>query len=121
MLHAYRHTGGLAHAREVFMMFKIRHGSDSTRLARWIVKRNVMSFDWQSKIWVPLFQFNLTTMTLHPELHPIFAALNPVFEAWEMAYWFTQPNRWLADCTPVDTFSVDAKAVLGAACANRFT
>lgn len=90
-------------------------GSDAAKLAHWIFNRSVISFDWESKIWLPLFQFNLVTMVPRPDLHPILAVLNPIFDAWDTAHWFAQPNRWLAERTPADMLAVDALAVLDAA------
>lgn len=120
MLDSYRCSGGLARAQEVFTIFKSHHGTDAATLARWIVKRSVISFDWQSKVWIPLFQFNRIDMSLQPRIAPILSALNPVFTAWELATWFARPNQWLADSTPADMISVDMNAVLDAAYTDRF-
>ncbi|MDO8284194.1 MAG: hypothetical protein Q7T69_04230 [Rhodoferax sp.] len=120
LLDAYRNTGGLARAQEVFTMYRSRHGADVETLARWIVRREVISFDWQSKVWVPLFQFDRTTMTLQPGLNSILAALNPIHGPQEMAAWFAQPSRWLMEQAPADVFGTDPHAVLKAACTDRF-
>lgn len=121
MLDAYRHSGGLARAQEVFALFKARSAQEPVVLARWIVKRNVISFDWQSKVWIPLFQFNRADMTIQTGVVEVLMALNPIFEAWELAYWFAQPNRWLAHGSmPADLICSDAHAVLRAACSDRF-
>lgn len=121
MLDSYRGNGGLARAQEVFTMYKAHHGTDATMLARWIVKRDLISFDWQSCVWVPLFQFDRMHMTLQPGLSNILSALRPVFESWEMAIWFARPNHRLSGRTPGDVVCVNAQAVLMAACADRFT
>ncbi len=121
MLEAYRQSGGLARAQEVFALFKTRSAAEPSVLARWIVKRNVISVDWQSKVWIPLFQFNREDMTLQTGIVEVLMALNPVFESWELAYWFAQPNRWLEDGgKPADLIRTDAHAVLRAACSDRF-
>lgn len=121
MLHAYRQSGGLARAQEVFVQFKTRSANEPSVLARWIVKRSVISFDWQSKVWIPLFQFNRADMTLQTGIVEVLMALNPVFESWELAYWFAQPNRWLENGSkPADLIRTDAHAVLRAACSDRF-
>jgi len=121
MLDSYRGNGGLARAQEVFTMYKAHHGADATMLARWIVKREVISFDWQSCVWVPLFQFDRMHMTLQPGLGNVLSALKPAFEPWEIAIWFAQPNHWLSGRAPGDVVCVNAQAVLMAACADRFT
>jgi len=121
MLDGYRHSGGLARAQEVFTSFKSREGAEPGILARWIVKRSVISFDWQSKVWIPLFQFSLINMELLPGVVEVLTVLNPVFEPWELAYWFAQPSRWLdSGRRPADVIGIDKHAVLRAACADRF-
>lgn len=120
LLDAYRNTGGLARAQEVFTMCRSRNGADAAMLARWIVRREIISFDWQSKVWVPLFQFDRTTMALQPGLNSILAVLNPIHGPQEMAAWFAQPSRWLMDQAPADVFGTDPHAVLKAACTVRF-
>jgi hypothetical protein len=120
MLNAYRGSGGLARAQEVFVLFKLCCRSDVATLARWIVKRKVISFDWQSKIWLPLFQFNRSDMTPQPGLSHVLGELGAVFDPWETANWFAKPNAWIADRTPADTLQRDVSAVLNAARADRF-
>lgn len=120
MLDCYRNTGGLARAQEVFTMFKSHHGADAATLARWIVRREVISFDWQSKVWLPLFQFERASMALKPGLNSVLSALNPLFGAWEMATWFAKPNHCLEGRTPSESLENDAHAVLNAACSDRF-
>lgn len=118
MLDAYRCSGGLARAQEIFTIYKSQNGADVATLARWIVKREVISFDWQSKVWLPLFQFNRVRMAPHAGLQPVLAILNPVFTPWETALWFTHPNPWLDGCTPANSLETGAQSVLHAANAD---
>jgi hypothetical protein len=120
MLVSYRSSGGLARAQEVLALFKRHCGSDLATLARWIVKRKVVGFEWQSDLWLPLFQFNRIDMTPQPGLDPVLAELTSVYDAWELANWFAQANAWLADHTPAETLVLDPTAVLHAARADRF-
>ncbi len=53
-------------------------------------------------------------------LKPILLELISVYDAWELAKWFAQPNAWLADRLPADTLANDPSAVLQAARAERF-
>ncbi len=118
MLDSYRCSGGLARAQEVFTIYRLQNGSDVATLARWIVKREVISFDWQSKVWLPLFQFNRVHMAPHAGLQPVLDILNTVFSPWEIALWFTQGNTWLEGCTPANSLESRAHAVLHAANAD---
>jgi hypothetical protein len=120
MLNSYRATNGLARAQEVFTMYKVHHGNDVAKLARWIVNRAVVTFDWQSKVWVPLFQFDRADMSILPGMNLVLSVLNPFFGPWEMAIWFAQPNRCLQNCTPAQAMRSDPHGVLSAACLDRF-
>jgi hypothetical protein len=53
-------------------------------------------------------------------LKAVLVELVGVYDDWELATWFAQPNPWLADCTPADTLAVAAPEVLSAARAERF-
>jgi hypothetical protein len=115
MMDAYRLTRGLARAQEVFTMYQSCHGSNVVTLAGWIVNRDVISFDWESKIWVPLFQFNRSDMTILPSLSAVLSLLNPILVPWDLAMWFAQPHvRWCGR-TPSEALSLDPKGVLDAA------
>lgn len=120
MLNAFRANGGLARAQEVFMVYKSNYSGEAATLARWIVKREVISFDWESKIWIPLFQFDRTHMQRLEGLDAVLTVLNPVLSPWELALWFAQPSPWLLGRTPADVLATEPKAVLEAAGADRF-
>lgn len=120
LLNAFRHSGGLARAQEVAARFKRQGVGDISPLAAWLVKREVVSIEWQSKLWLPLFQFHPVGMTLRAGLSNVLAELVGVYNDWEMASWFAQPNPWLADNTPADSLAVTADQVLEAARAERF-
>ena len=120
MLNAYRGSGGLARDKELISSSRRRCGFDAGTLASWIAEREVIGFLWQSRTWLPLFQFNLPDMTLAPALGQVLAELTPVYDAWELANWFSQPNPWLADCVPAEALESDPFAVLQAARVCRF-
>jgi hypothetical protein len=119
MLDAFRRSGGLAQAYEVVALFLARGDADISSLAQRILQRKVISIEWQSKIWLPLFQFNRDDMTPQPGLAPVLTELNPVYPAWDMAHWFSRPHPWLDGHTPADTLRTDATAVLNAAHFDR--
>jgi hypothetical protein len=114
-LDAYRPSGGLLPAEELLSSFRRRCGHELATLARWIVARQVVSFTWQARTWLPMFQFNPDDMTPRSELTPVMAELSAAFDDWEAAQWFVTPNAWLGECTPVALVAVDVPAVLLAA------
>lgn len=120
LLNAFRRSGGLARVPEVAARFQRQDMNDVSPLAGWINKREVISFEWQSKLWMPLFQFNFVGLTLRAGLSSVLAELVGIYDDWELASWFAQPNPWLADLTPADTLTVAAPQVLNAARADRF-
>ena len=119
MLDSYRACGGLARVQEVFTIHKSKHGKNYACLARAIVNRELLSFDWQSHVWIPLFQFDRSNMTRLPGLAAVLETLNPDCTAWSLALWFAKPNDWLRDHSPASILGTDAGAVLAAARARH--
>lgn len=118
LLEGYRRSGGLARGQEVFALARRCQPGTVEPLANWIVNAEVICFGWQSKMWLPLFQFNSFDMTPQPGLNQAMAALRPAYDTWELAKWFVQANPWLAGQAPADTLLVDPAAVLHAARAD---
>jgi hypothetical protein len=67
-----------------------------------------------------MFQFDMSNMSLRRGLPEVVEELSGVFDDWELASWFVQPNCWLHDAAPVDVIADDPAAVLRAARADRF-
>lgn len=115
MLDDYRASGGLMRAPELASLWR-RHGIGGTDLlAHWIQNRKVISFEWQSTIWLPMVQFTRHTMSLVPGVEDILAELVTVFNDSDVALWFSLPNSWLADRSPADALASAAPEVLLAA------
>lgn len=119
MLNVFRRSGGLARAQEVACRFKGQSASDVSPLAGWIADRQVISLEWQSSIWLPLFQFNPSGMTLRAGLRAVLAELTQTHDDWGVATWFAQHNARLAGCTPAEMLAASASQVLNAAFAER--
>lgn len=119
MLKAYRATGGIARAEEITTLCRQRGGPDVATLARWISRRQVICFDWQSQTWLPFFQFSRDDLTLRPELSGVFAELIGVYSPWALANWFARPKASLANRTPVEALAYNFAAVLHAARVDR--
>ena len=124
MLDAYRPSGGLARADEVIALSQPAEGVSSGRGAHGLgqptVRRNMVCFDWESTLWIPLFQFDRSDMSLRPAVRHVQRELISVFNAWEIAMWFCQPNPWLDDRRPADMLADSATEVLHAARAARY-
>ena len=100
----------------------LRHHCDQplSLLARWIVSREIVSFEIDSQRWLPMFQFVRPLMTVHSGVSRVIGELNGVFDELELAEWFATPNSWLAGILPAMLISTNMDEVLAAARADRF-
>jgi hypothetical protein len=117
---AFRCHGGLVDGNEVAERLRRRNGSDLSSLARRIVGRELICFEWRGELWLPLLQFDPVDMSLQPALAQVAAELAAVFDAWELCCWLATPNSSLDDRAPLDVLEHDADAVLQAARLDRF-
>ena len=120
LMHAFRETGGVVSGDSLAMLLRSRSDQPLSLLARWIVNRQVLSFECHSQTLLPMFQFDLAGLTVRPELKPVMVELSDVFDDREFVDWFATPNCWLSGESPVAVFSNDLAAVLQAARADRF-
>lgn len=120
LLRGYKQTGGLARGDEVAAMLQRISGQSVSLLARWIVSREALSFEWRAEIWVPLFQFRLDDMSIKEDFRRVSVELEPAFDGWTLSHWFVQPNSWLDGRAPADVLAQDPRGVWQAARADRF-
>lgn len=120
MLDGYRASGGLARLEEVAERCERRGGADIATLSDCVARKEIICFEWQSQLWMPLFQFNPLNMTIRPEMQPVASELSCIYGPWDLAFWFSQPNPWLAARAPADALLSDLQTVLQAARADRF-
>ena len=120
MLNGYRDSGGLAKLQELATLNANGSLVDMPSLAGLIGHRELICFEWQALVWLPLFQFDLATMQPHQGLRRIVRELSCICDPWDLARWFVQPNPWLAERLPADALGCDCDAVFDAARAHRF-
>jgi hypothetical protein len=119
MLEQFRPTGGLAPIAEVCRALMDEEGLAHERLEHWIENRAVICFEWQSRRWIPWFQFSRKTKQPHRQLRELLAELNAVHQPFGVAHWFAQAHPWLGGRTPVHSLVADLPGVLQAARADR--
>ncbi|MGZ5179561.1 MAG: hypothetical protein ACXWC6_00095 [Ramlibacter sp.] len=117
---AFRPHGGVAGCEAVTELLRGRMDQPISRLARWIVGREVLSLEWGSRLMVPLFQFDRFTMLPRPVVGEVLRELAPVLGDWSLALWFARPNALLGYRAPVEAIQGHARAVADAARAQRF-
>jgi hypothetical protein len=117
---AFLPSGGLVSGN--LLSHLLRHGLDQpiSKLARWIVDRHVLSFEIDGQIWLPMFQFDPSSLRLLPAVQLVIDELRDVFDAWELSEWFARPNSLLGGGVPASVVARDGRAVLQAARLDRF-
>jgi hypothetical protein len=116
---AFRPQGGMADSDEVAERLLRHTDQPISRLARWIVNRDVLSVSWRSRLMLPLFQFDLAAFTPRPPVREVIRELTPVLGDWALALWFARSNALLGGATPADAIARDPAAVLEAAREER--
>ena len=117
---AYGSCGGVAGCDEMVGLLRSRFDQPISVLARWIVGRAVVSFEWRATTLLPLFQFNFADMSIRPQASDVLRELRDVFDDQDLALWFAQPNAWLDERSPVDVLQTDSRTVLQAARTDRY-
>ncbi|HEX2543675.1 MAG TPA: hypothetical protein VHL79_02280 [Ramlibacter sp.] len=120
MEQAFAATGGIVASEEMVGRLRRRTDQPISRLARWIVDREVLSFQWHGHTMLPMFQFDPHSLAPYAEFTTALRELVPALSDWEIAVWFATPNVWLEERSPVDAILSDAAAVFDAALAERF-
>jgi len=112
LLAGYRPSGGLLRGEELV---------DCAHLARRIVSRDVISFEWGGGYWLPAFQFaERDIISVRPQVARVLAELVGAFDDWSTAEWFVTPNVSLGDRVPMALLTSDPTAVSSAARVDRF-
>ena len=98
---AYRPCGGLATGEEVAARLHVNGEGGHSRLARWIVGRQVFSFVWHEHFWLPMFQFEGPELSLREGLRPVLSEMINAMDGWSLAVWFALPNAALEGHSPL--------------------
>ena len=117
---AFRSSGGLLCGDSLATLMRGRLEQPVSVIARWIVERRAVSFEWQARTMLPVFQFDFTNSTLRDSIVEVVKELRDVFDDWDLALWFAQSNACLGGAAPVDVIHADPKAVLATARVDRF-
>ena len=121
MVQSYRVAGGLVNSDRAAALLGRYREQPISQLARWIVGRRVVSFEWEGERLIPLFQFDLSDMSPHQRVTQVLCELVDAFDDdLQVAAWFTRPSCWLRWAQPLAMFESDYAEVLGAARADRF-
>lgn len=120
MKRAFSASGGLVTGDALAALLRSRWDQPTSTLARWIVGRHVLAFEPDGQYWLPMFQFEPGMLRRRQAVQGVVAELRDVFDDWELAQWFAEPNTWLAGRSPADLLASDAPSVRRAARADRY-
>lgn len=120
MRSAFSATGGVM-SSDALSILLLRHTDQPiSRLARWIVDGQIVTFEADSQRWMPMFQFDALDMCVLDGVRRSILELRDVLDDCELAEWFATPNIWLTGRTPADLVREEGDAVVEAARADRF-
>jgi len=120
MLVAYRPSGGTLSSQDLAQLLADRQLSELLSLSGLITERQVFGFSWRGTFWIPMFQFELRSLTIRPESRLVLMELAKSFDEWNIASWFTCPNTWLDNKKPIELLDSDFPAVIDAARTDRY-
>ena len=116
----YLRRGGLACGDELLNLVRTRCDQPISRVARWIVGREIVQYRSGSDTVYPLFQFDVADMSVLPTVREVTAELASVLDDMDLAHWFVRPNLSLNGEVPADALRREPQTVIDAARADRF-
>jgi Protein of unknown function (DUF2384) len=120
MREAFRPSGGMMQADDLARLLQEQRHGQSASLAALIGCAEVFAFTWASRLWVPMFQFDLSDLSVKWAPRCVRTELDLADDPWAVAQWFSQPNSWIGNRRPLDLIDTDVREVLNAARADRF-
>jgi hypothetical protein len=120
MSRAFETRGGWVSGDEMSRHLRRHWDQPISVLANWVMNREIVNIVWHGRILVPVFQFSSEDLQIRPLVRAALAELVGVFDDWEIAVWFTQPNAWLHEQPPLDLVARGDNTVIEAARADRF-
>jgi hypothetical protein len=117
---AFGAQGGWISGDEMSRRLRRHWSQPISVLANWLTKREIVNVGWHSAILIPIFQFGARDLQIRPVVRAVLAELGSVFDDWEIAVWFAQPNAWLNQQRPLELAASDDATVIDAARADRF-
>ena len=120
LLDRHQATGGCYTVHALALELKCSARRAAGLLDRWTSSRCILLMPMAPEALLPVYQLDLEKGAPRPAIQKVVDELADVFSDVELAEWFVTPNLWLADRTPAELVSEDARAVLGAARADRF-
>ena len=120
MLGVFRATGGLLSADFMAVLLRRHFDQPLSLLARWIVRREVLTVPTCGRNCLPMFQFDPVALAVRPAVRDAMTELRDVFDDTEMLAWFAESNLLLDGRSPAEAVLCHPAAVVQAARSDRF-
>ena len=120
MLLAFKTTGGALRSDDLSRLLEQHKKGAQVGLAKLIASREICSFEWHCKCWVPMFQFEPGDLSVLPGPRQVISELAGIRQDWALATWFVQPNAALSGRLPVNLMQSNLDDVLAAARSDRW-
>jgi hypothetical protein len=117
LLCAYRQHGGVA--REIEVLLRFQRSSASAACRRPEGFDRAIRVTWNGWVWMPLFQFDRSTLALRSAPAMVMDELSPAFDECAVAHWFWHPNGCLSHRRPLEVVDQQPRLVLKAARIDR--
>jgi hypothetical protein len=117
---SYRSSGGIARGDDLGRMLADHGPATFISLAKLLEDEAIFGFDWNATLWIPMFQFEPSDLSLKAEPGRVRAELGEEFDGWTVSAWFVEPNLWLGQRRPIDLLESEIGAVIHAARGDRF-
>lgn len=119
LLRQCRPFGGLLRDCDALGLADVGKGALSD-LARGVVRRDLLSVQWDGTVWLPVFQFDWPELKARSDLIPLIKELRTTLNDWELTQWFVSPHSLLGELAPLDALREGLRAVYDAAVSDRF-
>ena len=118
LLLGYRESGGMVRGDDLAHLLAERHCGDYISLARLIASGQVVSFEWNRSVWIPMFQFERRDLSVVKSLKPALTDLTCELDGWALAVWLVRSNARLNGARPLDALGSQPSRVVAAARAD---
>jgi hypothetical protein len=115
LMSSFGEQGGVASSDEVIGLMRPYWRQPISMLARWIVTRQLVNFNWRTQLLLPLFQFDRPRMTPREGVVDAVRVLAEGLDDEAIALWFVEPNPWLRGASPMSAEFSDPDGLLEAA------
>lgn len=112
LLQAFRATAGAAPGENVGQLLKEHQASHEISLAKPIQTGQILGFVWWTRLFMPMFRFDVDDLASKPRAQRVWAELPPLCSDWHVASWFVAHSAQLDSRRPADALGLDLKSVI---------